>query len=151
VLPPAVVIVVAIPGIIHKEDNDVRRPSAVGQAMSPMINGFLHRPPCYNDLGGPSARSAELCKDLMLRLVVANRDGIPAGDRPSGYLSRNCRKFYLTAFASNFDRIVGSQKVKKAHKRPQAATISRKSVFGNAAILTACQRSPRDVHSGGKP
>jgi hypothetical protein len=31
------------------------------------------------------------------------------------------------------------------HKGSQAAAFSRKSVFGNGAILTAWQRNPRDV------
>jgi hypothetical protein len=53
-------------------------------------------------------------------------------------VNRNCRKFHLTAFAPNFDRIARSQKYKKAHKGSQAAAISKKSVFGNAAMLAAC-------------
>ena len=44
----------------------------------------------------------------------------------------------MTAFAPNFDRIARSQKYKKAHKGSQAAAISKKSVFGNAAMLAAC-------------
>ena len=62
------------------------------------------------------------------------------------HVNRNCRKFHLTAFASNFDKFARSQKYKKAHKGSRAAAISRKSAFGNAAILAAWQRSPRDVH-----
>jgi hypothetical protein len=50
----------------------------------------------------------------------------------------NFRKSHLTALARNFDWIARSQKYKKAHKGSQAAVISRKSVFGSAAILAAC-------------
>ncbi len=55
-------------------------------------------------------------------------------------LKRNCRKFHLTAFASNFELIARSQKYKKVHKGSQATEFLRKSVFVNPAILVACKR-----------
>ena len=55
-------------------------------------------------------------------------------------LNTNCLRFHLTAFASNFEWIARPQKCKKVYKGSQDTEFSRKSVFGNPAILATCER-----------